>query len=221
VTTSQNGWPVVGKAQCDQGPFLGVHFPNGILHGPVAAIAVWQMRRYAATVEPIKTPGCWGWYVKKIEGSHEYSNHSSATAWDINAPAHPMGTAAAHSFSSSQIANCRAIVDASSEVLRWGGDYKGRPDPMHWEIDKTPGAAAALAAKIAGRLADLAIGDVGENVAIMQTACNKVPSTGPAIAHDGVFGHATEAKLLHVQSHFGITADGVCGPVTRAHLGIK
>jgi hypothetical protein len=221
VTTSQNGWPVVGKASCDQGPFLGVRFPNGILLGPVSAIALWQMRRYAATVEPIKTPGCWGWYVKKIEGSNSYSNHSSATAWDLNAPAHPMGTEATHSFTPAQIKACHAIESAAGGVLRWGGSYTGRPDSMHWEINKPRALTLAFAVKIAGAHADLALGDVGTNVTIMQRACNKVPNTGPAIDDDGVFGPHTEAKLLHVQSHFGITSDGICGPNTRARLGIK
>lgn len=221
MTTSQNGWPVVSHAACDQRPFLGVHFPNGILHGPVAAIALWQMRRYAATVEPIKAGDCWGYDVKKIEGGESYSNHASGTAWDINAPQHPMGTSPAHSFTPAELKACRAIESASAGVVRWGGSYIDRKDSMHWEINRARGITAAFAAKLAGPHANLALGDVGGNVTTMQRACNAVPNTGPAIADDGVFGHVTDAKLLHVQSHFGINADGVCGPTTRAHLGIK
>jgi peptidoglycan hydrolase-like protein with peptidoglycan-binding domain len=221
VSKSQNGWPVADKAQCDQGPFLGVKFPNGILHGPVAAIALWQMRRYAATVEPIHSGTCWGWDVRKIEGSSDYSNHASATAWDINAPKHPMGTSPAHSFTPTQIAACRAIERASGGVVRWGGSYTGRPDTMHWEINKQRVATEAFAARIAGKHADLAIGDVGINVTVMQRALNKVPDTGPVISIDGVFGKHTEAKLLHAQSHFRLAADGICGPVTRSKLGLS
>lgn len=217
---SQNGWSVVTAAQCDQGPFLGVKFPNGILHGAVAGIAVWQMRRYAATVEPIKAGGCWGFDDKHIEGSSTISNHASGTAWDINAPKHPMGTDPAHSFTAAQIKACRAIIAASSGVLRWGGDYQGRKDGMHWEINAGGKAVASFYVKITGPDADLAIGDVGSNVTAMQRACNKVPGTGPDIAADGVFGPITEAKLIHVQSHFRITADGICGPVTRGKLGL-
>lgn len=220
MTESQNGWPVVDKAACDQGPFLGTKFPNGILHGPVASIAVWQMRRYYATVEPLHPGQCWGWDVKKIEGSSDYSNHSSATAWDINAQLHPMGTAPAHTMTPAQITACKAIASATRGVVRWGGEFS-RPDPMHWEINRGRSTTLAFAAKIAGPLADLARGDVGENVAVMQKACNKIHSTGPTIATDGIFGHVTEAKLLHVQSHFGIKADGIAGPVTRGKLGIK
>jgi len=145
---SQNGWPVVGKSACDQGPFHGVTFPNGILAGDVAVIAVWQLELYADTVEPIKAGTCWGWFDKPIEGSTVTSNHASATAWDINADQHAMGTPASHSMSTHQIEACRAIVELSAGVLRWGGDYSGRPDPMHWEIDDDQDAAHAFATKI-------------------------------------------------------------------------
>lgn len=219
--TSQNGWPVVDSSKCDNGNFLGVPFPNGILRGPVASIALWQLRRYVATVEPVKHPGCWGFDVKTIEGSHTISNHASGTAWDINAPEHAMGVAVSHSFTPAQIKACHAIERAAGGVLRWGGSYTGRPDGMHWEINRDHKAAAAFAAKIAGPHADLAIGDVGGNVTALQNACNKVPHTGPAIADDGTFGPHTEAKVMHVQSHFGITSDGIAGPVTRGKLGLK
>lgn len=219
--TSQNGWPVVTKSQCDQGPFLGVKFPNGILHGPVAAIALWQLRRYAATVEPVHVGQCWGYDDKTIEGSHEISNHASGTAWDINAERHPMGTSPSHTLSAAQIAACHAIERASGGVLRWGGSYSGRPDAMHWEINLGQAATYRLAVKIAGPHADLSIGDVGANVGVLQHALNRVPYTGAAIATDGVFGPHTRDKVIAVQHHYRITADGIVGPVTRGKLGLE
>ncbi len=197
---SQNGWPVVGKTACDQGPFHGVTFPNGILAGDVAMIARWQLHHYAASVEPIHGGQCWGWYVKKIEGSSTFSNHSSATAWDINAQLHPMGSPARHSLNTRQVAAARAIVRAAGGVLRWGGDYKGRPDPMHWEINASPAAAHKFATKI------------------IQEACNRVPNSGAAIAVDGVYGPHTTAKVRRVQTHFGIGVDGLAGPITQEKI---
>jgi peptidoglycan hydrolase-like protein with peptidoglycan-binding domain len=221
MSKSQNGWSVVDKAKCDQGPFLGVYFPNGILDGPVAAIALWQLRRYVATVEPLHPGQCWGWDVKKIQGSDTYSNHASGTAWDINAQRHAQGAPIARSFTAAEIKACHAIEHASGGVLRWGGSYTGRVDGMHWEIDKGAATVKAFASKITGPKADLALGDVGTNVRTLQNACNKVPDTGPVIAIDGEFGPHTEAKVMHVQSHFGITSDGIAGPVTRGKLGLK
>lgn len=147
MARSQNGWSVVGRDDCDQGPFEGVRFPNGIRKGDVATIARWQLRRYRATVEPLVNGTCWGWYVKEIEGSSTISNHSSGTAWDINAPQNPMGVATSRSMSQRQIDACHAIERASGGVLRWGGDFS-RPDPMHWEIVGSPTQAAAFARKI-------------------------------------------------------------------------
>lgn len=148
MTTSQNGWPIVGKSACDQGPFHGVTFPNGILAGDVAYVARWMLEQYAATVEPIVQGTCWGWFVKVIEGTATASNHGSATAWDVNADQHVMGTPASASFTTAQIRACHDIVDYADGVIRWGGDYTGRPDPMHWEINKNAAAVKALANKI-------------------------------------------------------------------------
>lgn len=148
MTTSQNGWPVVARSKVDEGTYAGARFPNGILAGDVAVIARWHLARYAATVEPLVPGTCWGWFVKPIEGSSTISNHASGTAWDVNADQHPMGQPAAANMTRREILACRDLVAAADGVLRWGGDYTGRPDPMHWEIVGTPKQAAALAAKI-------------------------------------------------------------------------
>lgn len=148
MAKSQNGWPVVEKNKCDQGPWSGVTFPNGILAGDVATIAEWQLARYEADVQPLVAGTCWGWFVKEIEGSSKISNHASATAWDINASQLPMGPPTSSSMSDAEIDACRRIVDDSDGTLRWGGDYSGRPDPMHWEIDAPPNEVGAFADKI-------------------------------------------------------------------------
>ena len=145
---SQNGWPIVGKSACDQGPFQGVTFPNGILAGDVATIARWQLARYEADVEPLVPGSCWGWLVKEIQGSDVPSNHGSATAWDVNASKYPLGTPASKVMTSAKIEACRGIVADSGRVLRWGGDYVTRPDVMHWEVVGTPAEAAEFANRI-------------------------------------------------------------------------
>jgi hypothetical protein len=59
-----------------------------------AAIFADLAARYHATVEPLVWPGCWGYALRPIKGTNTYSNHSSGTAIDLNAPAHPQGVAA-------------------------------------------------------------------------------------------------------------------------------
>lgn len=178
MASSQNGWPVAEKSDCSQGPWFGVTFPNGILAGDVATIAEWQLGRYRADVEPLVAGTCWGWFVKDIEGSSTISNHASGTAWDVNATQHPMGPPTSSNMSDAEISACRRIVDDADGTLRWGGDYSGRPDPMHWEIDAGPSAVSAFADRIRrgdvpGAGGDMAgflprRGESGEHVAYWQ-----------------------------------------------------
>lgn len=208
MSKSQNGWPVVAKAACDQGPFLGVTFPNGILAGDVAVIARWQMGRYEATVEPLIKGACWGWYVKPIEGTATASNHSSATAWDINATKYPMGDAASEHMSAAKINACKAIVAASGGVLRWGGTYSGRPDPMHWEIVGTPAEAHTFANKIR----------VGGRTPAMATISGELPVQ---VQGDEDQPNATQwIKRAQAELNYlvgaGLDLDGDYGPATAA-----
>lgn len=150
MANSQNGWPVdTTGANEDRDPIYGnVKVPNGVLKGDVAVVMRWVARRFDDTVEKLVAGTCWGWFVKPIEGSATISNHASGTAIDLNADQHPVGVAAGKNFSGAQIAACHAIVKAAGGVVRWGGDYTGRPDPMHWEIVGSKAAVAALARKI-------------------------------------------------------------------------
>lgn len=150
MTTSQNGWTVdTSGARQDRGPLVrDVTVPNGVLAGDVAVVFRWLAREYESRVERLVKGTCWGWYVKKIEGSSSISNHASGTAVDFNADAHPMGQDPASSFSAKKIAACRAIVDEAGGVLRWGGDYSGRKDGMHWEIHASAAKVKQFADKI-------------------------------------------------------------------------
>jgi hypothetical protein len=149
VSKSQNGWPVVAKSACDLEPLIrNVVVPNGVLAGDVAVVFRWLAGRYDATVERLVPGTCWGWFVKTIEGGDSISNHASATAIDLNADQHPMGVMTKSTFSDAQIKACHAIVTAAGGVLRWGGDYAGRPDSMHWEINASAAAVKAFAAKL-------------------------------------------------------------------------
>lgn len=165
MANSQNGWPVdkTGASQ-DRDPIYGnVKVPNGVLGGDVTTVLRWVAKRYHETVEPLVAGTCWGWFVKQIEGGSSISNHASGTAIDLNADQHPIGVAATKNFTAAQIAACHAIVKAAGGVIRWGGDYTGRPDPMHWEIVGSKAATAALAKKIRSEEDDVPLTDAEIN----------------------------------------------------------
>jgi hypothetical protein len=152
MPNSQNGWPVASRGQQDERPLIrDVKIPNGVLAGDVAYIARWHAAEYDRRVERLKPGNCWGWFVKVIEGSRTISNHASGTAWDLNAPDNPMGQGTTKkSMTSAQIAECHELENESDNVLRWGGDYVSRNDPMHWEIVGSRAAVRKFAAKLRG-----------------------------------------------------------------------
>lgn len=148
MANSQNGWSVITDgSKLDRGDiYPGIKVPNGVRPGDVAVILRYVAARFHREVEPLKPGTCWGWLVKGIEGSTSTSNHASGTAIDLNAPQHPLGKRG--TFTAGQAKACRRIVAACDGVVRWGGDYTGRADEMHWEIIGSAAQAARLATKI-------------------------------------------------------------------------
>ena len=87
----------------------------------------------------------WSYAFRQVRGSTTaLSNHSSGTAVDLNATKHPLGHAG--TFTPMQTVLIRAL--AKKYGIKWGGDYVGRKDEMHFEIDLTPAKAAALIVKL-------------------------------------------------------------------------
>src|SRR5690606_27057234 len=75
----------------------------------------------------------WGYAERPIRGSSVISNHASGTAIDLNATKHPLG--ASGTFTSTQVTRIREILAVTRNHVRWGGDYTGRKDEMHFEIN--------------------------------------------------------------------------------------
>ena len=102
---------------------------------------------FHAHVEPIDvgTLDDWGYAFRNIRGSADkLSMHSSGTAIDLNAPKHPLGHSG--TFNPMQIVLIQALCKKYG--LKWGGDFKGRKDEQHFELDLTPAKAEALIAKL-------------------------------------------------------------------------
>ena len=210
---SQNGWPVASAEEQDRDPIFGnVKVPNGVLKGDVAIIFRYVAKRFDETVESLRAGTCWGWFVKKIEGSNTYSNHASGTAIDLNADRHPMGIPASQNMTPRQIAACRQIVADCEGVIRWGGDYSGRPDPMHWEINAGKTAVHNLAGKLSGRNAyKMSISLEGFALPELKQGDDDSKMAGPH--------YVTRAQmLLNYVSVNDVTIDGVYGPQTAASV---
>ena len=92
---------------------------------------------FHATIEPIDegTLDSWGYAFRMVRGREDrLSNHSSGTAIDLNANAHPLG--AQNTFAEGKA--LLIIQLAAKYGLKWGGTYRNRKDEMHFEICLTP-----------------------------------------------------------------------------------
>ena len=98
-------------------------------------------------IEPIDegTFDDWGYAFRMVRGSTDrLSCHSSGTAIDLNATKHPLGKY--DTFPAEKVPMIRAL--AKKYGLKWGGDFKSRPDDMHFEVEVSAAKAKALIASL-------------------------------------------------------------------------
>jgi hypothetical protein len=113
----------------------------------VAPLLVGFLEEFHELIEPIDegTLDDWGYAFRMIRGSEDrLSNHSSGTAIDVNATQHPLGKIG--TFPSEKVPMIRAL--AKKYGLKWGGDYSGRKDEMHFEVILTPAKVAERIKKL-------------------------------------------------------------------------
>jgi len=103
-------------------------------------------RRFNAEVEKITQAHSWGWAYRAVRGAAVVSEHAAGTAVDLNAPKHPLSKSG--TFSCAQVSRIRAILRDLDGVVRWGGDYAGRKDEMHFELQGGNEAIGKVANKI-------------------------------------------------------------------------
>jgi len=148
IPTSQNGFLANNRSLIATLTVAGVAFP--VRKGACGELLMWAAERWHNEVEPLVPGTCWGYAERQIRGGTELSNHASGTAIDLNAPQHPLSTEPSSNFSAAQIQAIRRIIADAKGALRWGGDYTGRKDGMHIEIDAPEAEVAAVLAEVNG-----------------------------------------------------------------------
>lgn len=149
MDTSQNGWPASpDRPSIGVTGFTvaGVAFPGGVKSGDVATVFGYLAGQFHVRVEALVDGWCWGHNYRPVTGGGAVSNHGSGTAIDINAPRHPYGSA--NTFTAAQRQTIHTILAEVSSVVRWGGDYAGTKDEMHFEINAGAGAVAYVAERL-------------------------------------------------------------------------
>lgn len=134
MTVSQNGYralrPDLTRVYTVPGTDRRVRLRKGPPGRLLIELAAWFHDR----IEPIDVGQLddWGYAERAIRGATALSNHASGTAIDLNALRHPMGRRG--TFTPAQEKMIHRWLTSRNHCVRWGGDFRGRPDEMHWEI---------------------------------------------------------------------------------------
>ncbi|WP_408898638.1 M15 family metallopeptidase [Nocardioides sp. R1-1] len=151
--TSQNGWPVLlygsdllhtWTIPAKSGAFT-IRLRNGSAGFLLAHFLLW----FADTIEKVLGPQLddWGHAVRPVRGQVTgYSNHASATAFDVNSLRHPLGKRG--TYARWQYLRMRARLALYRGCIRLGIDYRNRPDEMHGEINKPLPACERVARRL-------------------------------------------------------------------------
>jgi len=136
MTISQNGWTNLTSPPPKQ-QVPGTNVWLTVHPGPPGDLLLYVAEQFDKRVEDIEnargTVDDGAWNYRPIAGSTVYSNHSSATAIDLNWSKHPLG--ASGTFTTTQVNVIREILAECSWAIRWGGNYSGRKDEMHFEVN--------------------------------------------------------------------------------------
>jgi len=176
MPTSQNGYPANDPTLVSSRLVPGTTRRLTVRKGPAGDLLLWVASQFDKFVEDIEQGVLddWGYAERPIRGSTTVlSNHSSGTAIDLNATAHVLGAEPSTSFSRQEIDTIHAVVARTEGCVRWGGDYTGRKDGMHFEI--ADGVSEARCAAVLKKLTESRPARIEEDMAIVGKAFSPTP----------------------------------------------
>ena len=141
------GWPVnrSGDMATVRAARSGTSFTVHKLIAPIIKYLIDETERrgYLLDHGPGDQDDDWSYDNRPIRGKRVASNHSWGLAVDIDATQFGLG---------SRKRLPQWIVDLwHAHGFDYGGDYRGRKDPMHFEFNGWPSDARRIAAQVAGR----------------------------------------------------------------------
>jgi hypothetical protein len=155
VEHAYNGW-TASPRPADFGGLqtisvAGETFAPGVRAGDVADVFQYLAEQLHARVEPVVRADWhqaddWGYSYRQNRNADNLSCHAAGCAIDYNATRHPNGKRG--TFTRDQVATIRAILRDLRGCVRWGGDFTGTADEMHWEIVGSAAQVADLARAI-------------------------------------------------------------------------
>lgn len=226
---SQNGYRAKDYSLIASYTVPGTSVRVSLRKGDVSVVLLYLLKEFNRTVQPLRSSDTGGYNPRSVIGGRDISNHASGTAVDVRWRDHPLG--ARGTFNSNQVKAIRKILSYLEGVVRWGGDYSGRKDEMHFEINASLSKVEDVADKIRnGGNKPAAVKPVSPPNALIRKG-----SHGPVVKHlqqrmnaifprysrlkvDGDYGPKTEAVVKEFQRRTGLAPDGIVGPKTKAML---
>lgn len=141
MATSQNNWPALepGSSRLHKWVVPGTDRHFVLRNGSAGFLLCHFILWYHEVVHKLNEKGAvwdeWAYAYRAVRGqTRGLSNHASGTAVDLNATKYPLGRALMPFVKKRLI---WAKLKMYRGCIRWGGDYEGRKDEMHFEINKS------------------------------------------------------------------------------------
>lgn len=147
MAVTRNDWDIIDSGSSDR--LENLRWITGkVRAGDAHTILDDLGEKFNKQVEPIIKAHSWGYAKRDVRGNAGIpSEHSSGTAVDFNAPAHPIGKK--NTFSIFKRAKIRKLVKSYDGSVRWGGEWS-RPDDMHFELVGGAAKLKQVASKLSG-----------------------------------------------------------------------
>lgn len=213
MTTSQNGWPANDITLTKVWDIPGTERRIRLEKGDAGFILVDFFAWFDEVIERIDEGQLddWGYAERPIRGSTTtLSNHASGTAGDMNALKHGLGLVG--TFEPWQVILIRAKLKEYDGCIRWGGDYAGRKDEMHFEINRNKTAVKVVADRI--RSEEMAVeAKVDQILSLVRSLDMDIRSSLNAL-HEKIDPiHRLATISLDYRAHHGADADDLLGHV--------
>lgn len=224
---SQNGYSAKNFSVIASYTIPSTQIKIALRKGDCSVVLLELLRQFNINVQKLRQSDTGGYNPRSIIGVTTLSNHASGTAVDVRWSNHPLG--AVGTFSSDQVRAIRRILAFMDGVVRWGGDYRGRKDEMHFEIIGSASAVKRVADKIRGVKAPTSHKPVSPkyrgllkqgmmNSAAVKLAQAQLKARGWNITADGDFGQKTDNVVRQFQAQKRLAIDGKIGPKTWVAL---